>query len=732
MMANIWAVKQTLAVAMAGSAFLVPLGSAHAQDGPTQSNVAAEQPEASSGVDDIIVTAQYRRENLQKVAVAITSISGESLTQAGVSDLTGLSASVPGLYLSSYSTLSPQVFIRGVGSNDDGITSEGAVGVYLDNVYVGRASSALFDLFDLERVEVLRGPQGTLYGRNTNGGAIRIETMQPSADFRAGIELGYGRFDQRSIRGMIGGALADNVFGKVSGSFKQRDGWTRDAATGARLNDEDSLAVRGQLRIEPTETVDVTFSLDVARDRPSSTFKEVVGGTLFDLYEESTDPFSGSYDFTDAFIRRNIFGGSMAVNWDLGGANLSSISAYRSTNIHYTEDYDSTPFPVVHIDTRQRTRQLTQEIRLISKEGESALSWIAGLFFLRDRGRATDRFILPFFGLDDELTNARTRTTSIAGYGELSWKVTPKLKLTVGARYTNERKRLAIQRQYLPISGGAAVDYVALTEPRTSFNNFSPRLVVEYQANEDVLAYASVTRGFKSGGFNNFPANAVAAAKPFASEKITSYEAGLKTVFLDRRIRLNTAAFVYDYSDLQVFAPIDTGGQVPVVQITNAAKARVKGVEVELFVRPASDLNFSFNYAHLVSAYRQFDFGDLDLSGNVLPRAPRDTLTAAVDWSPQVTTNLKLNVRGEYVYSSNLFFTPFNDPDLQTGNVGLFNASIALTSATQGWTLSAFGRNLGNKRYLAHGIDALAQSFDLKTGQLAAPRQYGILLSWKY
>ncbi|UNK79590.1 TonB-dependent receptor [Sphingopyxis granuli] len=515
-------------------------------------------------------------------------------------------------------------------------------------------------------------------------------------------------------------------------SYKERDGWTRDAISGRNLNDEDSLSFRGQLQIEPSDSLDITFSIDHARDRPTSSFKEVVGGTLFGFFQESADPFSGAYDFSDSFIRRNILGASMSANWDLGDASLSAISAYRSTNIHYTEDFDSTPFPVVHLDTSQKTRQYTQEIRIVSKEGDSPFSWIAGLFFLRDRGRANDHFILPFFALDDELTDARTRTSSIAGYGEISYRVTSKLKLTAGARYTHERKRLGIQRQFLPFAGGPAFDFIPLTTSSTSFNNFSPRFVAEYQATDDILGYASVTRGFKSGGFNNFPADAVAAATPFSSEKITAYEAGLKGTLLDRRLRLNTAAFLYDYSDLQVFAPIDTGGQVPVVQITNAAKGRVKGIEIELAVMAVPDLKFDINYAHLISQYRRFRFGTLDLSGNTLPRAPRDTLSFSADWSPQLSTNVDLSLRGEYVYSSNLFFTPFNDPELQTGNVGLFNASLGVAHGKDGWSLSLYGRNLANRRNLAHGIDALANTFDLKTGQLAAPRQYGIILGWKY
>lgn len=709
-------------------AMMVAMGNAaHAQVGKDDT-VATE----NGAVEEIVVTAQYRSENLQRVPLAISSVSGADLTASGIRDLTGLSASVPGLYLSSYSVLSPQLFIRGVGSNDDGITSEGAVGVYIDGVYAGRGSSALFDLFDLERVEVLRGPQGTLYGRNTNGGAIKIETTKPGPDFHAAVEAGLGNFNQRSVRGLVSGPLANNVFAKLSGSYKNRDGWTRDLATRAKLNDEDSLSLRGQIRVEPTSNFEAVISLDYARDRPTSTFKEVVGGSLFGLYQENSDPFEGSYDLTDAFIRRNIIGASATFNWDVGQARLSAVTGYRKTDIHYTEDYDSTPFPVAHIDSRQKAQQFTQEVRLVSQEGNSPVSYILGAFYLKDHGRGYDQFNFPYFGLDSQITAANAHTSSIAVFGELSYRVTSKLKMTLGARYTHERKRLTVQRTYSPLDGSPPFDFVPLTETGVSFDNFSPRLVVEYQASDAVLGYASATRGFKSGGFNNYPADIVAAVTAFSPEKITAYEAGMKATALDRRLRLNTAAFYYDYSDLQVFAPIDTGSGVPVVQITNAAKARIKGLEIEAVAVPIPGLTFELSYAHLLSQYRRFQFNAVDLSGRHLPRAPKDTIRLSVEWEGRFTGSTEFRLRGEYVYSSNLFFTPFNDPVLQSGKVGLFNASASVSSDDGRWTLAAYGRNLSNKRYLGHGIDALADFFDLKTGQLAAPRQYGLTLGWRY
>lgn len=731
-------VRRKFAVAPALAAIAIANGWSAAAAQDSRPEVPVEERESEqvggqdeSGVDEIIVTAQFRGENLQDVPVAISSVSGDSLSVSGANDLTALSAKVPGLYLSSYSTLSPQLYMRGVGSNDDGITSEGAVGVYIDGIYVGRASAALFDLYDIDRIEVLRGPQGTLYGRNTNGGAIRIETARPSSRTEAAAEIGFGNFGQHTFRGRASGGLSDSVFGKVAIGYKARDGWTRDEVTGRKLNDEDSFSARGQLRFDPGSEVSATLSFDFARDRPTSSFKEVVAGTLFDLYRESDDRFAGRYDLVDAFIRRDILGVSGQLEWDLGPAQLNVLTGYRTTDVAYTEDYDSTPFPVVHIDTVQKSRQFTQEIRLVSNEADRGFSWILGGFYLSDRGRSLDEFLLPFFELPDELTNARTQTRSIALFGELGYRFSDRFKLTVGLRYSDERKTLALRRSYR-FGNGQIVDFVPQATNRVSFDNLSPRLIAEWAPAEDALIYVSATRGFKSGGFNNFPADPVAAGTAFRPEEITAYEFGSKTTLFNRLVRVNIALFHYDYRELQVFAPIDTGAQLPVVQITNAARASIRGAEAELRIEPGPGLAFDLSYAHLQSSYRKFEFGDLDLSGNRLPRAPRNTFTLGGSWSPQVTDHVGIELRAEYVYSSNLFFTPFNDPDLQTGNVGLINASLAIRPINQNWSASMFARNITNKQYLAHGIDALSANFDLKTAQLAAPRQYGITLSWRY
>jgi iron complex outermembrane recepter protein len=722
--------RRILLASVAGAASL-GAATAGAQQVTPVDSAAAESPQQEAGVEEILVTAQFRSENLQEVPISISSIGGETLANSGTVDLTGISAKVPGLYLSSYSTISPQLYIRGVGSNDDGITAEGAVGVYLDGIYVGRASAALFDLYDIDRVEVLRGPQGTLYGRNTNGGAIRIETTRAGPQTKAAAEFGVGNFSQRTARGMISGPLSDAVYGKFSAAYKKRDGWSRDEETQRRLNDEDSVSLRGQLRIEPSSDFEAMISVDFARDRPGSSFKEVVAGSLFGLYEESEDRFTGSYDLVDAYIRRDIFGLSGQFDWDIGPATLTALTGYRETDIAYTEDYDSTPFPVAHIDTVQKAEQFTQELRLVSHEGDRGFSWIVGGFFLDESGQSDDVFMLPFFGLPDEQTAARTKTRSIAVFGELGYRFSDRFKFTAGLRYSSERKRIAITRSY-ELPDGSMIDFIPLTRSAVSFDKFSPRAILEYTPVDDVLVYASVTRGFKSGGYNNFPGDRVAAQTAFRPETITAYEFGTKSVLLDRLVRLNVALFQYDYSDLQVFAPIDTGGQLPLVQITNAARARIRGGEVELRVAPARALTFDVNYAHLAARYREFDFGGIDLAGNSMPRSPRDTLTLAAEWSPRLDNGAEFNLRGEYVSSSNFFFSPFNDPDLSSGNFGLFNASLGLTMPDGRWRLSLFGRNLTDKTYLAHGIDGLSESFDLKTAQLAAPRQYGIALSWRY
>ncbi|MBL4836126.1 MAG: TonB-dependent receptor plug domain-containing protein [Kordiimonadaceae bacterium] len=386
-------------------------------------------PDDTWALEEVIVTAQRREESLNKVPIAVTAFSGDMLEKTSVTELTDIAGLTPGLYLSSYSTLSPQIFIRGIGSNDDGITAEGAVGVYLDDIYVGRASSALFDLFDLERLEVLKGPQGTLYGRNTNGGAINIITRKPDNETTGAFKATYGNYDALQLQGFVSAPfIEDRLYGKVSVSLKKRDGWTTDSISGNKVNDEDSLSLRGQLRFTPTDMLDAIVSMDYSRDRTTSSYKEVVFGSFFGFAPaESPDRFEGAYDLPDAKTDRNILGLSAKVTLDTDAVIYTSITGYRTMDLEYTEDYDSTPLPLVGLETTQDTKQFTQELRAASNT-DSPLQWIAGLFYLHDTGEAFDLIDLGelYVGFPDEVTNSDTLTNSYAAFGEASYRLSDK------------------------------------------------------------------------------------------------------------------------------------------------------------------------------------------------------------------------------------------------------------------------------------------------------------------
>ncbi|MCF6214857.1 MAG: TonB-dependent receptor [Emcibacter sp.] len=701
------------------------------------------EEEGSFFLEEIVVTAQRRAENLSRVPIAVSAFSGDDLKKASITELSDIAGLAPGLYLSSYTTLSPQIFIRGIGSNDDGITAEGAVGVYMDDVYVGRASSAMFDLYDLERIEVLRGPQGTLYGRNTNGGAINIITKKPSDILEGGITLEYGNFDQFSAKGYVSGPLVEGkAAGKISGSYKKRDGWTLNTVDGSRVNDENSTSLRGQLALTPSESVNIVLSMDYSSDDTTSSYKEVIFGSFFGFAApETPDRFSSAYNNTDAFVKRDIFGASIKVNWDHENFSLTSISGYRNTDIHYTEDFDSTELQIADLETTQEAEQFSQEIRL-SSASDGELSWVAGLFYLRDKGRATDLIDLGEFiiGFPDEVTESETQTDSYAAYGELSYQVTDKFKATVGLRYTYEEKSFQVERfnpaASVALLGGFQTILLPQITSTADFSDISPRLVLNYQLNDDMLLYASVTKGFKGGGFNNFPFDTATAQIPFEAEKITSYEAGFKSKFADSRVRLNTSVFYYDYTDLQVRTNVPSGA-LALPQIRNAAAAKVYGGEVEMNALLTEELSIDLSYAFLHATYTNFvgDAGigggiNADFSGKFLSRAPKNTLSAVIEYDREVPSlNGQISVRADARYSSTVFFTPANSDVLSQGGYTLLNARIAYENEN-GWTIALYGKNLTDKTYVAHAIDLL--QFNLVTAEIGAPRQYGISASFNF
>lgn len=551
-------------------------------------------------LEDIVVTAQRRSENLQDTPLAVTAIGGQELAARGVLSTVQLGQNVPGLVLKSttgtYS--SAAFFIRGIGQKSVFNTFDPGVGVYVDDVYVGRTAFGVRNMFDVERVEVLRGPQGTLYGRNTSGGAVKIVSRAPDPkEAEVGVEAAVGNYERYILQGRANVPLSENLAVRVSGMADMQDqGFVRLTTLGGRGNKADTYALRGALRFNPG-ALDWTVSADWQKLNADGRYGSTLTDGVFTRPDGLLDS-SGVYDRDElgvsnspipAFNRAREWGLTSNLSYDLGSATLRSITAYRDFDVDLQLDANNDGFA---FGVAQAGHQFTQELQALGGIGDR-LSYIVGFFYFQERTRQVVDLGLPLLGVPVQNSASGISTNAYALFGQATYSFTDSLRLTVGGRYSSEVKRVDVRTLGLfgaPVFSTA--DVVAAGLPvRRSDNSFTPRVAIDFNASDDVLLYASYTAGFKGGGFQS-TAGSVADFVSFNPEDVDAFEVGLKSEWLDRRLRFNLAAYWNDYRNIQldtiVPPPVGTGN---IVQL-NVAKARVRGVELEAnaIISPAFDL----------------------------------------------------------------------------------------------------------------------------------------------
>jgi iron complex outermembrane recepter protein len=707
---------------------------------------------------EIIVTAQRREETLRDVPISITALSGETLAEAGIQDTERLATLTPGLLVQR--SVVGKISIRGVGNENYTISGDPGVAVHSDGIYVARAAAGLFDLYDVSRVEVLRGPQGTLYGRNATGGVINVIPNAPDDDFAARIAAEYGNYDAFRVEGMINAPLSDDVALRVSALRNVRDGFTRNtnAAAAARgfdtLDSKDVTAFRVQMGSTGSGPFQARFAFEYMNDdsnlpaykylnRPGALPTSDFGGganaftkpflrTVNQGFELNLPGTTRSVGGDDDVFKTKQTGLALHMSYDFGGVTLSSISGFRDTKFNWVNDGDGADIFYVNYIQQDATKQYSQELQLSG--GGDTLEWMVGGYYFRETG---DSFIaLPFpFGanLPFYITiDGTAKTSALAAFGELRWNATDRLKVTLGGRYSDEKR--AAQYRY-EINFGAPT--VATPNLRAKFNAFTPRLVVNYEASDDINVYASATRGFKSGGFN------LLAIQPgFAPEKVWSYEAGLKTRFAGGAGSLNANVFYADYKDIQV-------GQIVNLQsvLTNAAAATLKGAEVELAYRTPTGFDAGATLAYLDAKYDQFCTGDptqptapisagctaanpIDLAGNQFPRAPKWTLSGTLGYTADLGGSGDLGIRLDARYQSRTFFTQFNRPLIAQKGYTVVNGRVTWTSDSEKFSVGAFVNNLFDKTYFTEILESGAFNPQLVAqGYVAPPRTYGVTAS---
>jgi iron complex outermembrane recepter protein len=765
--------KIRTALLLAGSAAALSWAApALAQE--TAAEAAANQ--SATTVDELVVTARRREENLKDVPISVTALSAERLENIGALDITTLQQTTPNATVQvargSNSTLI--AFIRGVGQQDPLWGFDPGVGLYVDDVYYARPQAAVLDIFDVQRIEVLRGPQGTLYGRNTVGGAIKYVTRPLGNDMAFTGRAEYGSYNQLDL---VATAKAPIVTDKLSiggaVSRSTRDGYGENFFTGADQYDKDIWAARGTIEARPTSNFLLRLSADIVHDEsnPRHGHREVatstVGGAVLpDVYDTN----AGVGDRNEVETR----GVSLLAQWDISDiVTVKSITAYRAGETDTVIDFDNTPLPILDIPAFYSDHQFTQEFQLLYT-GERAQG-VVGLYYLN--GTAAGAFDTIGMNLaPGGLTIAsagHVDTRSWAAFGDFSFDITERLKISLGARYTHDEKEAAVFRAFYlglnrsPFTGGVErppfairTNYPTTANPdlgKDTYKAFTPRASVSYQFTDQLTGYASYSRGFKSGGFD-MRGDAVAypdTVQGYQPEFVTSYETGLKGSLFDGKVNFATDVFYAKYTDMQITTQYPAPPTVASV-VDNVGQASMYGWEFEGTAHVTDNLRFDTAVGYIHTQFDEYLAFIPGAPGNGNPcvaNPPKPAVPAgcfvdvselrALQNTPEWTGNVSMTYSQDLM-GGKISFTPvasyrgafqmFETPSqLDQDGYWLFDANISWTSPDGRYTIGAHGRNLSDERYRIGGYFFPGLAFqDSITAYYGPPRTFSVSLDARF
>ncbi|MBB5684955.1 TonB-dependent receptor [Sphingobium boeckii] len=678
---------------------------------------------------EITVTARRRNESLQQVPLSVSAFTGDQLVAQGVTTLKDLNQSIPGLQYSDRGNLQTEITIRGIGGDSRNIGIESGVGMYIDGVYVARTSGYNADISDVQQVEVLRGPQGTLFGKNTIGGVINIVTKKPTETTEGFISASYGNYNAFRTQASLSGQIANNLFGKVTVATWDRDGYIYNPLRDEDLNNEDRRGGRAQLRWLPSEALEINLSADFTRDRKRTVLNQI------STPEGAAAPYFTGDRFTVPADQRNLdnrdmWGTSLTVDYTLdSGAVLSSISAVRDIKLLIYSDADQLPIDLVHSGPFTDISEMySQELRFVSPT-TGPLKYVAGLYYF-DQKSAGERTLSANLPAHFEVFNdAHARTKSYAAYVNADYTIAPPLTFTAGIRYTSERKT----GDFFQTRPSLNYD---LQDFRLKNSNVSWTGSVRYELSRNLTTYFSISRGFKSGGFNMDSIGAAGLIEDdltFRPEKVTQYELGLKGRTSDNLLRFSAALFDLEYKNKQVAQYVSTTLQpVPTVQVTNAGQARVRGAELELTLKPVEGLTLSGNASYLDATYTSFpraaliDGAYLNYTGNNIERTPEWTANGMVEYRHELTSGQIVGMGG-VSYIGRTALQADNDPRLIEQGYTLFNSRLGY-EASGGISVYLWVKNITNKDYRV-----FSRYFaGISNTVYGEPRTYGIDARYKF
>jgi iron complex outermembrane receptor protein len=731
----------------------------------------AAQPDEQ--IETIVVTAQKREELSQSVPISLTVLSRKDLEERHAVTLGDVSRFTPNLTFQSAGGINgassaSSVYIRGVGDNSMQITDDPAVGIYIDGVYFGRLLGMNLDLVDPERIEVLRGPQGTLFGKNTLGGAISVVSQAPTGKFGGYFQAEGGNYAQRTFKGSLEFPITEKLAANLSVAKINHDGYEKSLITGQALNTQDTFGVRAAVRWTPTDTLKLDLTSDYTRERGSEAALHMTAfnnspSSLVSFYNAFVGKFSpyGPLDqrWISAGQRYNYatapLGGQAGNDLDLGGVavnaewqaapsvTVTSITAYRAMSNFAGDDFDGTPLDYLYSQTTTHQNQFSEELRAAGDVFDSRLKWLTGGYFSRENAKELFDINLGTglapYGLDlSPRQHTRERNSSYAVFTQEMLGITDNIDLTAGVRYSYEAKDVSIDA-FNRVSGTVVLP--PGTEASASWSSTTPKVSMDYKPTETILLYLSYSVGFKSGGLPHV-FTAPTTFLPYNPETVNAYEAGFKTDWLHNRLRINGSLFTSSYKDLQIQATV-APGHAPCPSTTpgfcnlvvNAAKVRIRGGELEVTAVPASGFNVTVGLGHIENKFVEIDpalvASDVLRYSAKLPKTPKWTFNVGVQYDVPVMDLGTLTMRGDYSYRTRVFNDFVNDVSTSQGGLGLVNARLLFIPANRRWEFAFAGQNLADNVYITNGA-AYYKSLGFNVVAYGAPRTMTASVKYRF
>lgn len=708
--------------------------------------------QAAPMLEEVVVTARKREESLQNTPLSIKALGAAELEDRNILSLGDLPSAVPNMSVqSSISRNTAGVFIRGIGGVGRSITTDPGVGLYIDGVYLARAQGGMLEMLDVERIEVLRGPQGTLYGRNTIGGAVNFITQKPDIEPSLQVKVGAGNYDLVTASATADLPLVkDTLLSKFAVSYANRDGFTTNVFSGDKWDDKNYFGARADFRWLASDTVTVDLSMDMSRRREESSGAQCVlqkpDAPLILLADymiglgyadacsaaEQLGDLKFSVDSPSRDDMEDI-GGAATISWDLSpDLAFKSITAYRKLEWELFEDFDASPVPIFSSrgdDAEQE--QVSQEFQLTGDNLGGRLNWTTGLYYFdEDVSRPA---YSDFYLIGDFYQRVRgASTTSYAAYGQASFELADNWSLTAGIRYTEEER--AFSNMEVVTATGEVRDVVNVDD---TFDAVTPMLNLSWQATEDMMLYASWSQGYKSGGFNSrVSLEDPESLEPYQEETVDSYELGLKSTWLDQRVTANMSAYYSKYDDMQLQTTDVAANGSPLSLIRNAGESHILGLELELDVLLTSNWRIGIGYGLTDAEYDTFNTLDPvtgeyeDLTYLEFANTPEHSASVSSEWVLPMQNDwlTESRLRLDYAYSSSYFTDTDNTEAFKRDALNMLNASLMFDFNGGTTSVHFWGKNLTDEIYYRFGY-SLGDSFGTGARFFGEPRTYGVSLS---